>query len=200
MSIKPSTLPATIGQLSDAFELPDVSGMDISAIEPDSLVDFVAYNEERLLAAATAFAEVTRPIREALEYARKRIEGAIIDAGGKALPHDTFDVRLEQKTEPQKRIDVLRRLKGVLPDDLYHEAVFIKSLDVAAVPPNVIDDLVEHCGAKPTWDANLTKLNKHARDFGGTIAEIIEEGSPRLAVGSPRLTIKARESALKSVS
>jgi hypothetical protein len=83
-------------------------------------------------------------------------------------------------------------------DDLYAEAVHIKAVDVTHTDPKAVDAVIA-AGGKETWDANLTKLNKHARDFGGKIAEIIAAGSPRAGVGSPRLVIEPRASALKAV-
>lgn len=200
MAIVPSATQAKIAAIAEAAELPDVSGMQkIDSIDPSNLVSLVVALEAQLDAATEAFEAACAPIMAAVAEARKLVKGAIIDNGGKALAHDTFDVVLETTTRPDKRIDVLRHLEGVLPDDLYRQAVYIKSLEVSHADAKAVETAIEG-GAKPTWDANLTKLNKYARDFGGEIARIVEEGSPRVEVGEAKLVIRPRESALKIVS
>ena len=116
-----------------------------------------------------------------LEAARARIRTAIAEAGGKAFPHDTFEVTLEQTMVRDKRIDVLRDLEGKLPDEEFAAAVYQKVAD-------------------PVWVADLTKLNTYARKYGGEIAEIVERGAPRVAVGQPKLSITPRKSAMKAVT
>jgi hypothetical protein len=194
----PATTHAKVSALLSALDLPDVTDMaEVKKLDNDSRVEFVFMMEQALLRANALFREACSPAVEAVANARGHLVAAI-PANAKALPHPMFDVRLEQKKEPEKRIDVLRRLEGLLPDDLYNEAVFIKGVDVSQADPKAVDAVIK-AGGKPTWDANLTKLNKHARDFGGDIAAIIEEGSPRVEVGAPRLVIEPRASALKAV-
>jgi hypothetical protein len=190
---------ARLSALLQALDLPDVTAMaDVEKLDNSSQVEFVFMMEQALLRANAMFRDACLPAVEAVAQARARLMAAIPE-GAKALPHATFDVRLEQKMEPQKRIDVLRQLKDLLPDDLYAEAVYIKAVDVTHADPKAIDAVIA-AGGKETWDANLTKLNKHARDFGGKIAEVIAVGSPRVGVGAPRLVIEPRASALKSVN
>ena len=76
---------------------------------------------------------------------------------------------------------MLRELEGKLPDEEFAAAVYQKVAD-------------------PVWVADLTKLNTYARKYGGEIAEIVERGAPRVAVGQPKLSITPRKSAMKAVT
>jgi hypothetical protein len=184
-TIEPKTLlpvlsPALHSALVELLGLPDVSSMPVEKLSPEDLVTFAASMEAQLRFAAAKFKVIAEPITDAINQARGLITKEILNNNGRALAHHTFDVRLEQATERDKRIDVLRGLEGKLPDDLYRAAVYEKTT-------------VE-------WHADLRLLDKHARDFGGEIAAIVEQGSPRVAKGAAKLVIEPRPSALKAVS
>ena len=192
--------PAKIGMLLDALDMPDVTAMqEVDALDDASLVEFAFFVEQAVERANIIVRATLQPAVDAAARARDLIRGTIIDNGGKALAHDTFDVRLIQATRKDKRIDVLRQLETLLPADLYREAVFIESVDVSHADPKAVDAVVA-AGGKPAWGANLTKLNKHARDFGGDIARIVKDGSPEVDVGAPKLVIEPRPSAMKAVN
>lgn len=198
-AIVPAATIAKVCALTKTLQLPDVTAMDLEKMPAEDLATLAFFLEQRLLAARVLFDDACAAATAAAAQARDLVRGTIIDNGGKALAHDTFDVRLVQTTRKEKRIDVLRTLKGLLPDDLYREAVFIESVDVSHAETKAIEAVVA-AGGKPTWGANLTKLNKHARDFGGDIARIVEAGSPSVDVGAPKLVIEPRPSAMKAVN
>lgn len=198
-TIVPPANLAKICALTETLQLPDVTAMDLEKMPAEDLATLAYFLEQQLIAARAMFDDACASAITAAAQARNLVRGTIIDNGGKALPHDTFDVRLVQATRKEKRIDVLRRLEGLLPDDLYREAVFIEGVDVTHADPKAVDAVVA-AGGKPSWGANLTKLNKHARDFGGDIARIVEEGSPEVQVGAPKLVIEPRPSAMKAVN
>jgi hypothetical protein len=179
--------------------LPDVSGLPIPEdMSPEDCATLIMAIREQLANANRNYAEMCAPIYELLKAAGARVEGAIIDAGGSMLPHDTFDVVLDQRTQREKRIDILRQLAGKLPDDLFAQSVYVHSIE-GKIAPEVAKAAVDS-GATLLWGADLRKLDTYARKFGGEIAEIIERGSPRVEVGAPVLKITPRESALKVVS
>lgn len=120
--------PAQAGALIDALKLPDVSAIDVDRLEPQDQVTLAHSLDAQLASAASVFAAICAPIIALRDAAKTRVLGAIVDNGGTMLVHDTFDVTAVQKMEREKRIDVLRRLEGVLPDDLYREAVFVKAV------------------------------------------------------------------------
>lgn len=182
-----------------ALNLPDVSNVEehLAAVEPAALVSAIVALEAQLEAATAAFSAACQQHVEVIAKARALVRRAIADNGGKALAHDTFDVRVEQATRREKRIDVLRQLEGVLPDDLYRKAVFIDTISVEHADQDGIDAVLAAGGA-PKWTANLVTLDKYARDFGGRVAEIVEEGSPRVEIGGSKLIIEPRKSALKA--
>ena len=198
-SIVPAITQAKLCALVESLNLPDVTAFDLEKMDPADVATFVYSIEQQLLNAREMFDQACSAAIDAVTNGRNIVRGTIIDNRAKALPHDTFDVRLVQATRKEKRIDVLRRLEGLLPDDLYREAVFIEGVDVTHADPKAVEAVVA-AGGKATWGANLTKLNKHARDFGGEIARIVEEGSPIVDVGAPKLVIEPRPSAMKAVN
>jgi hypothetical protein len=172
--------PAEQGALNEAFKIPDVTAIDIDRLDDHDLVTFAkAIAAQRELARAK-FVELCAPVDAAIAHAESLIKSRIVANGGTALAHDTFIVRLEQRTVRDKRIDVLRRLEGLLPDDEYAAAIYEE--------------------VKREWKADLRKLDLAARKYGGEIAAIVAEGAPRVDVGVPQLIIEPRPAALKAIS
>ena len=48
--------------------------------------------------------------------------------------------------------------------------------------------------------ADLRACDAVARKYGGDVAKIVAEGSPKVEIGSPRLVIEPRKSAMKQAS
>jgi len=91
---------------------------------------------------------------------------------------DREKVEVARDKKIQHRFDVLRRLKGMIPDELFEKAVFQET------PP-------------PVWKADTVKLKWIARKCGSDAAEIVEQGMPYEEVGTPKITVTvlAHESA-----
>lgn len=187
--ISPQTLPA----------IPDVSTLEPEKLSPEDNIEIVMALREQRKALMLAVMERLAPIDAVIARAEAQIKGAIVDAGGTMLPHDRFDVVVEQPTKRDKRLDILiSELKGKLPADLYREAIYPKSIDGTLAPELLV--AAEQFGASVHFDADLRKLDMYARKFGGEIADIVAKGSPRVDVGAPVLKITPRESALKAVA
>jgi hypothetical protein len=94
----------------------------------------------------------------------------IVDAGGKALPSDEYDVHLEFTKSIEKRLDVLSQLEGKVPEQELRKALY-------------------YTQPKPELKADATQLRKLARTYGGEIASIVDAGlvdtfsRPSLAFG-----------------
>lgn len=176
----PALTPAEHGTLNDAFKLPDVSAVAVENLDSEDLVHFVVALGSQLDSAKAKFEAICAPITDAIAQARAMLFAEIEKRGGTALPHDTFDVHVEQTTKRDKRIDVLRGLQGLLPDDEFNAAVYEE--------------------VKREWKADLRKLDVAARKYGGEIAKIVEDGSPRVDVGIKVLVIEPKPAALKAVS
>lgn len=145
------------------------------------------------------YEEMVAPYRALAIAAEERVMRAIREAGGTALPHDSLDVRIEQTSKRDKRLDVLAQLAGLVPADQLADAYFAKSVSHAA---RLSTETLAACareGAEVVMDADLRKLDTLARKYGGDVAAIVAAGSPRVEVGAPKLTIEPRESALRRV-
>jgi hypothetical protein len=93
------------------------------------------------------------------------------------LPHPDYIIELDVTKTKEKRIDVLRRLEGLVPEEELKSALYLNQ------PP-------------PEWVANLVKLNPIARKYGGEIAKIIAEATPERITGA-KIKIKPRPSTKK---
>jgi hypothetical protein len=188
--------------LMEVLELPDVTAMlEVKNMDTATKVEFVAMMGPAIARVMARVDEALAPARQAVAEARGDIQADIKKSGGTVLPHDTFDVRIVQNDKPDKRIDILRTLVDLLPSDQFRKAVFIKTIEVKNVDPKLLEPIIA-AGGKPEWDADMTKLNKHAKDFGPEheISKIIAEGAPRVTTGAPQLVITPRESAIRSVN
>lgn len=194
-----TNVPTTNGDLSDAFRLPDLSQIDVGALDPADAATLAYSLEQALIAASALFATICTPVREAMTAARERVKREILDNGGTMLPHDVLDVLIERtpgKRAP--RMDVLLQLIGKVPADQLADALYIDSVDVRQAEPAAIEALLL-AGGKAAWKADLRKLDPIAKRCGpnSEIAKIVAEGSPRGDDGPPTLVIRPRESAIR---
>jgi hypothetical protein len=83
---------------------------------------------------------------------------------------DKEQIKVERDKKIQHRFDVLRRLEGKIPADVYEKAVYQET------PP-------------PIWKADTVKLKWIARNCGSEAAEIVEQGMPYEEVGNPKITV-----------
>ncbi|MHB8703712.1 MAG: hypothetical protein ACYC8W_06145 [Candidatus Tyrphobacter sp.] len=169
----PAVTPARLAALLDAFGLEDYSGVDVDAMSPQGAATFAYTLDVEHRRAAVLFSMLCKPLLDAKSAARAKVAAAIPE-DGKALPHSTLVIRLEQATERDKYVDQLRRLEGIVPDQELRKALFLDQ-------------------PEPQWKVNLVQLDKIAREYGGEIAEIIEKATPRKPKGTPTLIIEARE-------
>lgn len=86
---------------------------------------------------------------------------------------ETSHITVKREKEIQHRIDVLRRLEGIIPKDIFDQALHQES------PP-------------PVWKADTLKLKWIARNCGAEAAEIVEQGMPYEEVGTPKITVTPR--------
>jgi hypothetical protein len=175
----PAVLPLGTAALREALGLADVSDIDVALLDPQDCATLAFRLDEEHRRVAALFAVLCKPLLDLKAAARAKVAAAI-PADGKALPHSSLVVRLEQATERDRYIDQLRRLEGMVPDEELRKALYLDQ-------------------PQPVWKANLQQLDKIAREYGGEIAEIIEKATPSKPKGSPTLVIEARESTLKAV-
>jgi hypothetical protein len=119
----------------------------------------------------------TEDIRRECQAMQLALAERIRGNGGYALSHDTLRIELDQKFVPEKRIDVLRQLEGLVPDEELSSALTL-------VQP------------APEWRANGTKLRALARKYGGRVAQIIQKGMPHVPVGPTRLILEPKKSSI----
>ncbi len=196
---QPLLSPVQMGAALQLFRLPDVSGLALpDDPSPQDLASLAADLEERLTHAQEVFREITSAIREMRDIARDQVQRAIIAAGARALPHETLEIELVQRTERKRDVATLRTLSanGVPAAEL-RKAVFIKALDVKGCADEAAIKAVMDSGAKATWECDLRVLDKMARDYGGQIATVIEAATAKVEVGAPSLAIRHREPAMK---
>ena len=82
------------------------------------------------------------------------------------------EVEMKITTRIDHRIDVLRGLEGLVPDEDYHAAIYEKTT-------------VE-------YKANAVKLNTMARKYGGKVKDIVDAGLPKVQVGLPKIIVRPR--------
>lgn len=148
-----------------------------------------------------AFEALERQIgadRLIVKVAEAVMKARILERGAKMLPSDTYKCAIETTKVITKRIDVLRGLEGKVPADRLKKALWIDGVDIAGVEPEAVAAIVA-AGAKPTYNTNATQLKKLATDFGGEIAQIVEQGVV-YEEGSPRLVFEPLEAAAKNVT
>lgn len=192
--------PAQHGALVDALRVPDVSGIDLERFAAADQATLARSLDEQLASARALVDAVLRPLVEMRDAARANVLREIIQNGATALPHDTFNVYIKRAPgQRDKRVDVLMKLVDHVPADELSKALWIESVDVKRAEPSAIEALL-NAGGKATWKADLTKLDPLGRKYGGEIAKIIAEGSPRGGDGPPVLVIEPRESAIRAVS
>ncbi len=108
-----------------------------------------------------------------LRVARAVILKRILDSGGRAIPHNEYRCEIEATKSIEKRIDVLRRLEGKVPEPELRKALYLTN-------------------PKPEWKADATQLKTLARKYGGEIAAIVGEALVE-SFGPPRLVFEPRE-------
>ncbi len=153
-------------------ELPDVTAMT-----PVQAAEYAYDLESRILAAQKAFDAMLGPIVNAAQEARAKVKEAIVAAGGKALPSESWDITLVTTKERAKYVSVLRQLETLIPEAEYKQAVYLWQ-------------------PEPAWKADLRKLDALAKKYGGKIADIVREGSPAIESGSGRLVIEPKQKSI----
>lgn len=143
------------------------------SLDNDDLGTLALQIRQRIAAIRAAQEEQLAPYLNDKAVVESEIVRRITENGAKALAHYYLSIELRVESKIDKRIDVLRRLEGLVPDDILRPALSLVQ------PP-------------PAWQADGTKLNALARKYGGDIAEIIAEGMPRVQVGAPKLEITER--------
>lgn len=190
---------AQLAAIAEALGLPDVSGISVRLLDGQDKATFAKALDEQIARVNEIVRLALAPVIAMRDEAKAAILHEIALAGGSMLPHDTFDVVANQKYERRKDIDKLRALEGKVPDDVLGEAVFVKAIE-GTIAPEMVALAEQTPGAKVKWDADLRKCDVIARKYGGEIAQIIADASPKVEVGAPYLTITPRETALKAVS
>ena len=98
----------------------------------------------------------------------------IVANKGTQIPHPDFEIKLQYTMKQEKRIDILRKLEDTdVSKDELAKALYLTTPD-------------------PEWKADLTKLKPIAKKYGGEVAKIIAEGTPR-TITNPKLVITPRE-------
>jgi hypothetical protein len=196
----PALTAAEHGALNNAFRLPDVSAIPIEALDDESLVHFVTSFEAQRKAATLKFAALCAPIDDAIAQGRHLVKERIRAAGASEMASDTFFVRLQRSKGKRNRfVDVLRKLVGLVPAEELSPALWIDAVDVSQAPPEAVEAVLL-AGGKAEWNVDLRKLDSIAKRYGGEIARLIAEGSPRGEDGPEELVIEPRPAALKVAS
>lgn len=145
----------------------------VLSMDDDSLIELRGAVQDVLKREREAFAD---RIRE--DVLLDQIAGAvllrrIVERGAQAIAHDTYTCAIRAPKMLDKRIDVLRRLEGLVPESELRMALFITS-------------------PQPEWKADATKLRALARKYGGRVREIVEEGIVE-TFGQPLLVFDRKE-------
>ncbi len=145
---------------------PQLSDSDVA----ENLVNVKAYIERKK---ADFFASIAQ---EMLDYEDLEAEAMrrIITNGATQIPNESYVIELAYTSKQEKRIDVLRKLEDtVVPKEELAKALYLTT-------------------PEPEWKADLTKLKPIAKKYGGEVAKIIAEGTPK-TLTNPRLVITPRE-------
>lgn len=175
-----TALPIVISGIVQT-EDPEVQALAarIWAMDTDSLIELGG-------AAKAVIAAETEELEKRIAHDRLvvRIVEAIalkkiLDSGGTALPHDMYDVHIEQSKTVQKDIATLRQLEGKLPEEELAPALYLEQ-------------------PEPQWKADGTKLNALLRKYGeeSEIGQIIRAGMQHV-LGPARLVFQTRQPRLK---
>ena len=153
--------------------MPDVTHIDIAKLSPNEAATVAYALDVQVKKVFERLNELAVPARAKIAEAQSKVFEAIKESGGNALPDEHLRIELKQKTERQKRIDILRELFGKVPGTELKGAIFLMQ------PP-------------PEWRADLRKLDPLAKKYGGEVREIIERGSPTVEIGAPVLVIEEK--------
>ena len=188
-----------------ALGIPDVSRVDVDALSTEEQATFAHGLRWQLAKAQQNFDRLAADANEAMNRAQTAVFLALRAAGGKVLPHDILDVKLTQLKEKQKRIEILRKLEGVIPKADFEKAIYQK----VAIKANLDDATIAQLrqllpGVKIVveYEADGAVLNKMLRDYGpdSPAGKIIAEGYVEVEKGLPLLTIGERADAVQRVA
>lgn len=194
----PEVIPASaIQAVARAFRLPDVSAIDVERLSPADCATLLRSLGDQEQQAQLVFEAMMEPIRAAMNAAERRVRAAIHESGGRALAHDTFDVRLEQGERRDKRFtrQDFERLCDLVPVDVLKDAIVVT--ETRGIPAGKIAEAIASGDDAVHVSVDLRKLDVIARDYGGDVREIVARCSPRVPIGPEKLVIEPRESALK---
>jgi hypothetical protein len=157
----------------------------LSALADAELATFVGLRRSQISDLNAEHADRIKPLTDEAAIGEQLLIARIREAGGVALPHPDLVIQLSIRTEIQRRIDVLRQLIDLVPADELKKALYREQ-------PPAPEDM--------PWKAAARYLTPIAKRYGGRVAEIVAEGLVKVEVGTPKLLIAPRESALKNVS
>jgi hypothetical protein len=177
---------------------------DLNTKTPQELAEISYSLSAQLAAVSNRLAELEQPVNDIIKDCRKRVIDTIHENNGRALPHDTFEVLLTPT--PGKRSGAEARfagglflLIGIVPAEELVRCLWIESISVKDVTPEAIEAII-NAGGKASWKCDLRALDGLAKKYGGEIASIIAEATPRGPDGPEILTIAPKESAMKRVN
>jgi len=126
-----------------------------------------------------AFEELMAPFLQDESNLKSEVLSRITQDNAKKLAYTDHDIRTKVYTKRQKRIDVLRRLEGLVTENELKKALYLKE-------------------TPPEWVANMTHLKKLASDYGGDIAEIIALGTPEVVERTELIVVPREATKLES--
>lgn len=184
--------------VASALEIPDISSVDLDELDTDSLVEFAASMDAQLFRANALVQEALLPMRTLSKQAKDKLLASFPE-GAKELPHDTFIVRKEQRTEREKRVSDFRLIFDTtsIPSSDFEAMCYVKAIN-GHIPKELVV-MAEDEGCKVEWEVDLRKADAIGRKYGGEIQEAIAKASPRVETGLPYLTIEPREKVLKEI-
>ena len=94
-------------------------------------------------------------------------------SGGTAIFSQTAEVEKVVTTKIDHRIDILKGIRGLVPDEDYHKALYEKTITEEK--------------------ADARKLQALAKKYGGKVKEIVDAGLPRVQVGLPKIIVRPRD-------
>lgn len=133
-----------------------------------------------------------------VSIAEKVMQNRIKERGAKMLPSDAYKVAIETSKTLSKRTDILLQLIGKVPEDRLKKALWVEGVDIKGVEPEKVAAIIA-AGAKPVYNSHATHLRKLATDFGGEVAQIVEQGLVEVD-GAERFIFEPLETAQVNVT
>lgn len=164
--------------------------IDPTKLATDDMIEFVAAMDAQLFEANRIVQEAMLPMRQASQQAKDALKTRF-PKDAREIPHPTFFVKLEQKSERTKYVVDFLNLKDLIPQADYNQVVYPKSISGAISPGLIKQAGID--GAKVEYGVDLRKADAIAKKYGGEVKAIIEQASPRVNLGEPYLVIEPRK-------